>query len=269
MNSKHLKPKLIEINYVRHGSPFVELVESIEKKNTRFIDDEHGLELAMIQSILNCMYAITSEFAWELINPQIAAHNKARTILFSTIHKNQIAIYTSLKLTRLGLYGPARSMLRHVFVALLTAKFCSVSDDASVFSKWKEGNTVFLSNGVLKKLQKPDTEPFKDFWGLLSEYSHATIYAQQVALNARSTEEDITLNFVFIRILIDCQYHLLSSHLITPSMKYYTLRYRRNKDPLPELRLNMKRLLQESRATLLEHPKSIIDNYRSKWVLST
>lgn len=200
--------------------------------------------------------------------PHIAIQNQATQILFSTLHKNLIALHTSLKLTRLGLYGPARSMLRHAFEALLIAKFCAISEDTALFSKWKEGDIIYLTNGVLRKIQSPDTAAFTDLWGLLSDYTHATIYAQQVQLNVCTTPDEVPLNLVYLRILVDCQYHLLGSHLITPSMQYYRKRYRRkNTDLLPVIRAEMQRLLQESRSTLLELPRAIVKNYRATWKL--
>jgi hypothetical protein len=223
----------LDLDYRRGGPPFVELAETIEGENASIVDAEHGAELKTLRACLDCLYAIASEFAWHLNTPHVAIQNKATMILFSTFHKNLIALHTSLKLTRLGLYGPARSMLRHVYEALLIAKFCALSNETTLFEKWKEGDVVYLTNGVLKKLLAPDTSAFSDLWGLLSNYSHATVYAQQVNLSVHASPDDVPLNLVYLRILVDCQAHLLGSHLVTPSMQYYTKRYRRGADPCP------------------------------------
>lgn len=262
------EPTILDLNYDRTGAPFVELVEAIESENLKAVAAEHKREVEILQEGLNCLYAMASEFAWLFNAPHIAYLNKANTILFSTLHKNLVALYTSLKLTRMGLYGPARSMLRHAYEALLVAKYCSLSHDVQIYEKWKGGDVVYLTNGVLKKIQKPGTEAFKDFWSLMSNYSHATIYAQQVEMNIKSVPDEVPLNLVYLRILLDCQYHLLSSHLITPSMQYYTKRYRRGPDPLPAQRSKMRKLLAESRKDLLDLPKEIIRNYRATWALA-
>jgi hypothetical protein len=265
--SAKVKTPVLEVNYDRNGPPFVTLVESIETENVKAVVAEHKHELEILHEGLNGLYEMASQFAWLFNAPHIADLNKANTILFSTLHKNLIALYTSLKLTRIGLYGPARSMLRHAYEALLVAKYCSISHNLQLYEKWKGGDVVYLSNGVLKKIRKPDTEAFKDFWNLMSNYSHATIYAQQVVVNVQSVPDEVPLNLVYLRILLDCQYHLLNSHLITPSMQYYTKRYRRGPDPLPQQRTRMRELLADSRKDLLDLPKEIIRNYRATWRL--
>lgn len=267
--SESAEAALLDLDYRRGGPSFVAQLELIEAKNAATVDTEHGRDIELLCSGLNCLYSMASQHAWLFNAPYIAVQNKATTILFSTLHKNLIALHTSLKLTRLGLYGPARSILRHVYESLLIAKFCSVSHDTALYEKWKEGDVVYLKNGVLKKIYSPDIGPFIEFWGLLSDYSHATIYAQQVHLNVGSAPDEVPLNLVYLRILLDCLSHLVGSHLFTSSMEYYTKRYRQGPNPLPELRVQLKQLLAESRSTLLEQPRAIIRNYRATWRLTT
>ncbi|MFN4361968.1 MAG: hypothetical protein ACK4F4_14720 [Hylemonella sp.] len=99
------KASALELNYDRVGLPFIALVEAIEAKNIQTIAAEHKREIEILQEGLNCLYSIASEFAWLFNAPHIAYLNKANTILFSALHKNLIALYTSLRLTRVGLYG--------------------------------------------------------------------------------------------------------------------------------------------------------------------
>lgn len=103
---------LPEIDY-RRGSPsFTSLAQAIESANQETVDAEHKEEIELVRSGLNHLYSIASQVAWLFNAPHIAVQNKATTILFPTLHKNLIALHTSLNLTRLGLYGPARSILR-------------------------------------------------------------------------------------------------------------------------------------------------------------
>jgi hypothetical protein len=264
---EHTEVNLRDLDY-RGDERFMALVEAIESENATAVDNEHRRDITLLRSGMDCLYAMVSQHTWVFNAPSIAIQNKATTVLFSTLHKNLIALHTSLKLTRLGLYGPARSILRHVYESLLIAKFCSVSHDTSLYEKWKEGNSVYLSNGILKKICSPDIAPFSEFWGLLSDYSHATVYAQQVHLNVRSVPDEVPLNLVYLRILLDCLSHLVGSHLITPSMRYYTKRYRGGPDLLPALRAELQQILSESRSTLLEQPRAIIRNYRATWKLA-
>ena len=254
----------LDLDYRHDGKIFTSLIEQIEVENFIFMEANNGIEITMIQEALNTFYAIASEYAWLLNAHGIADLNKANKIVFSALHKNLIALYTSLKLTKIGLYGPARSILRHVYEALLIAKFCSVSHNTDLYEKWKNGNEISLSRNVLKKIIHPDTRAFKDFWYLMSNYAHASIYAQQVAVNIENSPlHEISLNLVFLRTLIDCQYHLLSRHFITSSMQYYTKYYREETDPVPALKKKMNEILKISRATLVKEPKEIIKNYKA------
>lgn len=255
----------LEINYRRDGPPFMELVEQIENANVIAVMEEHRSEIELLQEGLNDLYAMASQFAWLLNAPHIAYPGQAPVVIFSTFHKNLIALYSSLKLTRSGLFGPARSMLRHAYEALIVAKFCSVSESTRVYEKWKDGDVVYFTNSVLKKIAHPSTEAFAEFWELMSGYSHATIYAQQITLNVGATPKEVPLNLVYIRILLECQYHLLTGHLVTPSMRYYAKRYRRGPDPAPALRARMKSVLDATRSSLLNRPREIIRNYRAAW----
>jgi hypothetical protein len=260
----------IDLDYRRDGKIFTSLIEQIEVENFIFMEANNGIEITMIQEALNTLYAIASEYAWLLNGYGIADLNKANIVVFSALHKNLIALHASFKLTRIGLYGPARSILRHVYEALLIAKFCSVSHNTDLYEKWKNGDEVYLSKNVLKKIIHPETRAFRDFWYVMSNYSHASIHAQQVAVNIKnlSLHNEISVNLVFLRTLIDCQYHLLGRHFITSSMQYYTKYYRKETDPVPALKKKMNDLLKKSRATLIKEPKEIIKNYRATWKIS-
>ena len=257
----------MDINYQRGGAKFTSLVEKIQRRNVSVVKSEFSEEFRIFSEILDTMYSIVSEFAWAIKNPHIADLNAANTVLFSAVHKNFIALHASLKLTSVGLYGPARSIFRHTYEALLIAKFCSVSADTLIYEKWKEGDIVRLANGVLKKIKHPDTEFLFEFWGLMSEYSHATIYSQQISLNIENKPNEVPLNFVYLSILLECLYHLINRHLITSSMIYYTRRYRRGADTLASLKKKMRMLLEESRAGLPVTPKKIIRSYCAEWQL--
>ena len=138
-----------------------------------------------------------------------------------------------------------------------------------MLNKWKDGDIIYLTNRVLKRIQSPDTKAFSEFWDLLSSYVHATIYAQQIHLNVMAAPDEVPLNLIYLRILVECQYHLVNSHLITPSMKYYIKRYNRNGYRLAEIQAEMQQLLTLEGRTLLELPRTIVKNYRAAWKLST
>lgn len=128
-------------------------------------------------------------------------------------------------MTRNGLYGPARTLLRHVFEYLVVAKYCALSEDNRVFDRWDAGDTVYFTKGVLNKIVTPDISELKDFWRLMCKYSHSTTTSQQVTVEWEGSEDDIYVTLCFVRALLECQYHLLNSILITKSMRSFALRY--------------------------------------------
>ncbi|WP_152598838.1 hypothetical protein [Janthinobacterium sp. RA13] len=260
--------RMLDINYDCSGPTFISLAKKIEISNTIFFDKTYELEIARLQDGINILYSMTSRFTWLLGNPIGADLNQANTVIFSAIHKNLIALYSCVKLTRLGLYGPARSTLRHIFEALLIAKFFSVSNDITIYEKWKEGGVIYLKNGILKKISHPNIDAIDEFWGLMSEYSHATIYAQQAALNVQVEPDEVPLNLVYLNVMLDCLYHLVNRHFITPSMSYYANKYVKGPNTLPALRKKMRLILKETRAPLLPRPRQIISSYNATWKLN-
>jgi hypothetical protein len=259
----------LEISYRLSEGDFLDVAAQLENSNALAIDAEFSQDIAWISEGLNVLYRITSYYVWLADAPHIASLNRANKILFSACHKNLIALYSALKLTRVGLYGPARSILRHAFEALIIAKFSSVSHDTRVMERWAEGEVIYFGNAILKKIVAPQTEAFKDFWELLSNYTHATVYSQQVTLNVESEPNQVPANLVFMKILLDCQYHALVSHFITPSMHYVAKRYARAGVEVPPLKEKMNNILKTCRASLLPWPRRIIRDYRATWKLST
>ncbi|MBX3627993.1 MAG: hypothetical protein KF892_23490 [Rhizobacter sp.] len=256
-----------EIDYQLELGEFSDVAGRLESSNQKLIDEQFSEDIAWLVEGTNLLYRIASYYVWLADAPHIASLNQANNVLFSACHKNLVAFHSALKLTRVGLYGPARAILRHVLESLVIAKFSSVSHNPQVMERWKEGEVVYFGNAILKKILRPDPEPFRDFWNLMSDYSHATIYSQQIVLNVQNDPEQVPLNLVFMRILMDCQYHALVSHFITPSMHYVAKRYAKAGTDVPPLKSRMNTILQESRATLLPWPRQIIRCYRSTWTL--
>lgn len=257
--------KILDVVYSNDRLDFFQLMKDIELSNEELTGQQFGQDIEIIKNGLDVMYSIASHFVWTLNSPYIANLPRGVTAIFSAFHKNMFAFYSALRLVRMGFYGAARMNMRHIFEALLIAKYCSVSHSVDIYERWKEGDMVYLSKGVLRKIASPDTSAFNEFWGLLSDFTHATVYAQQVSLNIRNIKNDIDVSFIFLRMLLDCQYHLLNTHLITPSMEYYTKRYRKHGYMVPELRKKMRNLLINSNKSLIDRPKEIIRNYKAEW----
>lgn len=182
-------------------------------------DKELGSHFKALKKIMDNTYNLSSHHIWLFDTPHLVELPKNKSVIFAAIHKNFFVLHSALNLTRSGLFGPARTLLRHVFEYLVVAKFCAVSEDDRVFERWDSGDTVYFTNGVLKKITKPDNTELKDFWHLMCQYSHSTNSSQQVSIEWNGSEDDIYVTLCFIRAMLECQYHLLNSVLITKSMR--------------------------------------------------
>jgi hypothetical protein len=106
----------------------------------------------------------------------------------------------------------------------MVAKFCSVSDSDRVYDKWKAGDQINFENDVLRKIIKPDPMHFRNLWKITSKYSHGTIYSQQISFDWDYLLPEIEINLSLLEIFLHFHCHLLVSHVMQPSLRYY-LRY--------------------------------------------
>lgn len=264
VNRKKYTQEPIDINYRMELGYFTDLVRRIELHNMALVQEHCADSVLLIEKILNLFYQITSHYAWLLHASHIAKMNEVGAGVFAALHKNQVALYSSLRLTQRGLYGPARALLRHVFEAQIIAKYCVVSNDRDLYGRWRNGEEIRFSPGILKKIKNPSVEAFRIFWGDMSDFVHATIYAQQVVVNIENSPEDIDINFVLLKTLLNCQSHLLTTHLITPSMHYYAKRYS-GAEIVPALKKELRGLLSEAKTHVSPLPREIIRNYQATW----
>jgi hypothetical protein len=164
----------------------------------------------------------------------------------------------------MGLYSIARPTLRMVFESLMISKFCSSNHESEIYDKWIDGKVVYFTNGVIKKIKKPGSEKFSEFWSLMSECTHSSIYTMQPDMCIEQVKEEIDLNFLLIHMLSECNYHLLNSHLFTPSLKYYQSRSR----GAEKLQLWRKELITIYSALKKEYSKpakQFVRDFKSTW----
>jgi hypothetical protein len=253
--------------YHRHDPPFVENFLAISKNNEKALSRVENFNFKLIKEILNVQHRFAAYHLWT-INPSIGVgFSKAKPVLFSTYHKNLFTFFSAFDLTKRGFYGPARTLMRHTFESLIIAKFCAISKDNTLLQKWLSGEPIYFANGILKKIIVPNgVDAFSEFWELMCGYSHSTIYAQQISPEWKDNKKDIRYNFIFLRMLLECNYHLLNVHLITSSVRYYAESYT-DKDEIKKLKSSMRELFRTSKMEMLPTPKTLIANYKRKWVL--
>ncbi|SHI46147.1 hypothetical protein SAMN02745176_00378 [Lutispora thermophila DSM 19022] len=139
----------------------------------------------------------------------------------SGFYKSLLSIYSAYDLNIKGQYGSARILLRHAFEYLLLAKYCSLSKNYILIKKWENGEDIYLGREIIPHLTESLQKRFKNFWKLLCQFTHASVYSQQVQIDAEKNEMDINLNFSFIIAFLEMNYHLLNRHVINNSMKFY------------------------------------------------
>ena len=242
--------------------------ETEEKVSQKFVE-----KIQLAQQILNTSYSIATPYV-SLALSQIMEKNSERgSMLFSAYHRNLFAFYGALDLTKRGLFGPARPILRHIFEALIIAKYLSLSEDPKIYKAWEKGGFIYLSKQVLKKIEAPDPSSFQEFWKTLSEVTHATRYSQQISFLPSHVLPHVHFNLDLILGFLECHYHLLSSHFLTSSIKYYGNYYSDQQSKLNELHTSKRKIreLFKKARTLNKNPKlkKCVRDYKSSWILKS
>jgi len=217
------------------------------KESADSFDQAYGGVPEAIVEIMDNTYSLLCQHVWMFNTPDVVNLPKNDPAIASAIYKIFFVLHSALNLTREGLYGPARTLLRHTFEFLIVGKFCGISHDDRIFNRWDSGDTVYFTNGILNKIQNPDNSEFKAFWELMCQYSHATNSSQQIDIDWNKNESDTYITLTFIRAIVECQYHLLNSIYITKSMRAMALSLDDNNEIKP-LRVRNRELINKSRS---------------------
>lgn len=253
-------------SYSSKSATFTSIFDLASKANKRRIKTNYGADIERARSFIDLQYRLASEYAWLFDSPAGAQISEVNTVLFGSFHKGLIALTASVDLTSRGLTGPARPLLRWVFEACLIAKFCSSHPSSDVFDRWVDGHDVSLTFAVLKKLNKPNTKALAELWKLLCQYTHSSVYAMQVDISEKSTDEEFGFNVVITDLLLAWLYHLLNRHIITSSMEYYQYRYR-DQEVVRNLRAQAKVLIEESRKQFERPTSQLLKDFCTSWVI--
>jgi hypothetical protein len=258
----------------------VELFDKKARENTVEITKRLANHIASAEKLIDIQCNIASYFmGWWSSNTPFAHSGHSAEIyplLISSFHKNIFSLFSALRLSSCGLYGADRSLMRNIFEWLMISKFSAISDNPSVMKKWHNEETIYFSNSVLKKIKVPSPEEFFTFWSIACEYSHATRSSLQISLDIDDEEnfKDIKINVAVINALLECNYHLLNTHLITSEYEYmgkfyYGPRFsKRPKYKVPELRKAAHSIFKSNRKFLGAGSVKLISAYKRKWVLS-
>lgn len=253
----------------------LEYLRNTTCKNKEVISTKLAKQIETAESMLNNQCEIASHLMGIFPFGFSTRVNKGigiTELLLSSFHKNILSMYSALTLTMEGLYGTARPLLRNAYEWLMVAKFCNVSDDIKVLTNWYNQETVYFSNGVLKKIENPDPEIFKQFWTMLSQFTHATKSAIQGTLDVDEEENflHVTNNLILISALLECNYHLLNTHLFSREIEYLVRKYKtepNGQKSISELRKHAHILFKSNKLSYGKSTSSFVSSYKKKWQL--
>lgn len=258
--------------YDLDGQELTAYLRKSRDENNRIVSIQFSDTLIRIDTIFNIQHKIANPFFKALVVQQYMYEELSgiQKLLFSTYHKNIFSLFAAFELTKAGLHGPAKASLRHAFEALMIAKLCSLTLNKNLLSRWIEGKHISLGRDVLRNIQVPDTEPFWKLWGILSDYTHATIHAQQVTLQAQHELKQIKLNLVLLQVLLECNYHLLNSHFATARLNHYVATYGDlDKSTMPTLRKQARLVFRETGADMSKESIRLIAAYKRRWLVQS
>jgi len=252
--------------------------DDLARENTAFFSRTNKDSIDGIRELIDVQCKIASCFiGWWLapVMPYRKGHQELMPLLFSLFHRNFFNAYSALKLTLFGFYESARPLLRCIFESLMISKFCHICEVDQVMRKWDSGQTIYFANTILKKIAYPDTKPFYEFWALICEHSHATKTSMQVSLELKSKDEQehVGENLALLNALLECNYHLLNTHLITPELAYMDKFYSTRVIPkigeyeTSGLKKRAHIQFKKNRAFLGRESIKLISAYKRKWII--
>lgn len=223
-----------------------------------------GEELDRVWEAFNLIYRLASRYVWVIYHEPYAQVNQVQGVLFPCFHKGLVSLFVAYELSVEGLYGPARPHMRHAFESLMIAKYCSLNPDADVFDRWIDGVDLYFTNAVIKKITRPKLIEIPELWKHLCGWTHSTVFAGQPNVAVGDAISDVRVNIGLIGVLLRCTYHLLSTHMLTPSVRYYGDRYAdASAGDLPTKKLQ--EFFKWQYQYLGPGSKSLLKEYRATW----
>lgn len=264
--------------YSKHTVSLSSKFDDLSQTNTELFSRINQESISGVRELLDIQSKIASKFIGWWLSPRMPlrkGHNELMPLMFSLFHRNFFNIYSAMKLTLSGFYESARPLLRCTFESLMISKFCHICENDQVMKKWDAGQTIYFANAILKKIESPNTKPFYEFWALICEHSHATKGSMQVSIELKGEDEqhNIATNLAMLNALLECNYHLLNRHLITPELSYMDKFYSTRIKPklreydTPVLKERAHNQFKKNRAFLGAASIQLISAYKRKWII--
>jgi hypothetical protein len=228
-----------------------------------------GEDVELARRLLDANYGLACHYMWFDRAPHIALPSKHITVSFAAFHKGLLMLSSCIDLTQRGFYGSARPLLRHTYEFLMIAKFCCVSPDNRVYDRWQKREVVYFTNAILKKISSPDMSPLADLWNELNELTHATRVSSQVDLHFPNIARDVQANLALIQVMADWLAHILTTHIITTSMRQVTRQYTSVPSALAAAWPGLKAELKASKGRHSLKSQRLIETFRKKWIVNS
>lgn len=265
--AKNVDPKTGHLTYRPKGPGFLETYSESKARNRSLISSTYRVDCQRIPRILELEYRIASHYFWMEIPNLGADVSPVFGLLQRSFAANLIAINSAFELTLDGLYANARPIMRQAYEGLMIAKFCSLNPASDVCDRWLDGEQIYFTRDILHRIDAPSPHEFACVWKDLSGCTHSSAFTGQPDLANKPVVEAAPLNFIFAQMLLEANYHLLCTHLITGSMRYYQ-RYLPPSDELKRHRLELQSLFSKRKIPrMAQVARNFIRKFRAKWVL--
>jgi hypothetical protein len=246
----------------------VRLTETLAKAsraNRRATSKSLGGFVEFAEDLLNVQHTLVVHHNWMLMTFIKLNASHAVDLIAAIVHKNFFLLHVALDQSSQGMFGPARVLLRPAFEGLLLAKGCAVTGETSLLDQWTAGDQVNVSTSVLNRLTAPDNRAMKDFWRVLCQYAHATVYSMQGGEKFNHDQVEETLGLVIL--LLTMNGHLIKQHLISRSMSYYATRYG-EPDLVQKEQRRLRLLIDKAAPIFSSEGRAVLKSYRAKWTMA-
>jgi hypothetical protein len=243
-------------------------LEKERHRNQNLSQEKFPERLSALKQCMDAQYQYAELFYGLLGKHNLTQHSDAEKPIVSAVVKNEIALYSALILTIEGLPGSGLALLRSVYEALMIAKFASLRQSDNLISKWSAGETIYFSNAILKKIVTPELTELRNFWGVLCQVSHSTIYSYQITTKFEEIENEISTNLAILAMLLGCNFHLINKHYVTDSMVYFAKAYHSQEGEFQRRRDAAKISTQAVTQFISKQGKRVIKEYARAWQLA-
>lgn len=167
----------------------------------KMINKRYSKLLSNVIQLLNIEYKIY----YILLGHALFCGDEFLQMVFSSVYKNILSLYTCLKMNEVGLYGQSNIIYRNIFEYLMINKFILTTNSKRMNKHWNEAKNISINDGVIKKIQFPDVSNLNKFWKDLCNWNHATIISGQILddNDIKSRELKASLNILIMLLIMN------------------------------------------------------------------